>query len=419
MSRRNSVECRVEGLRSRYEYEPISFNTGPDLNLVLEGETGPEGISPTSADLLDFAAAIYQIERQLRRKSTSPPERFTLSMQLRNPKAWNDEAIAASQDILSLLGDAVWELDFKPGLRAPVPEHQRDGRRKPKQVLMLSGGMDSTCGAATIKTEAAETQPVSFYTLQKGLQKNIASDLGYDRLNQWRMKWEGEVGRGYSFYYRSFLFLSLGAAIAESWRVRTILQFENGVLATSVPPSAYWLMTKHAHPLLHSHAGRLFSALFGGEWKISNPFLLLTKRGCVQEAIKAIGKTKAMQLLRKTETCWYYRANRVKGGKKRPGVPCGVCIPCIVRRTAMPDEKYTYDLLKDGNKNNQQRGENFRSYYIFLDQVLKTKRAPGDFYAILPPSGRELVETNSLSLDDLHQLFLKFGKEFMSTFNLA
>ena len=418
MGSRDSIECSVEGLRSRYEYAPVSFNTGSDLSLVLEGETGPKGLSPTSADLLDFAAAVYQIERQLRRQNTSPPERFALRMRLRNPKAWTDEAVAAAQDILFLLGDAVWELDFSSGLRAPVPEHRRDGVHKPKQVIMLSGGMDSTCGAATIKREAAETQPVSFYTLQKGLQQNIASELGYGQLNQWRMNWEGPVGRGYSFFYRSFLFLSLGAAIAESWQIRTILQFENGVLATAIPPSTYWLMTKHAHPLLHSHAGRLFSALFGGEWKISNPFLLRTKRGCVQEAIKALGKQKALQLLEKTETCWYYRSNRVKGGKKKPYVPCGICIPCIIRRTAMPDQKYAYDLLKDGNRNHKQRGENFRSYYLFLDEVLKTKRAPGDFYAILPPSGRELVEAGSLSLGDVHQLFLKFGEEFMSTFNL-
>jgi len=109
MSQRDSVECQVEGLRERYEYEPISFNTGTELSLTLAGETGPRGVSPISADLVDFAAAVYQIERQLRRKNTSPPERYALRMKLRQPQAWNEEAIAAARDVLYLLGDAVWD----------------------------------------------------------------------------------------------------------------------------------------------------------------------------------------------------------------------------------------------------------------------------------------------------------------------
>src|SRR5262249_16630154 len=154
------------------------------------------------------------IERQIKRKNTSPPERITLHMRLRQPKTWNAEVIAAAQDLLYLLGDAVWELNFYPGLRAPVPEHQRAEGHAIRQLALFPGGMDSTCGLATIKAQTAETQLVSFYTRQKSLQKTIASELGYSQLNQWRMKWDKEAGPGHSFFYRSFLFLSLGAAIA-------------------------------------------------------------------------------------------------------------------------------------------------------------------------------------------------------------
>lgn len=419
MSSQKSIECRIKGFRSRYEYDPISFNTGSDLSLMLEGETGPRGISPLSADLLDFASAVYQIERQLRRKRTSPPEHFVLRMRLREPQAWNDNAIAAAQDALYLLGDATWELDFRPGLRTSIPKHQRANGNMPEQVALFSGGMDSTCGLTTIRTEAAKTQLVSFYTRQKTLQKSIASELGYERLNQWRMKWRKGAGPGHAFFYRSFLFLSLGAAIAESWGARRMLQFENGVLATAIPPGTAWLMTKHAHPLLHKHAGRLFSALYGGDWSISNPFLPLTKRACVTQAIKSIGKSKGMRLLSETETCWFLWSHRVIGGPKKPGVPCGICIPCIVRRTTGIDEKYAYDLLRRKVRNNERQGANFRSYYIFLQHVLKSRRSPADFYAMLPTSGRELIAPGMpLSLEDLHRLFLTFGKEFMNVFKL-
>lgn len=420
MTQQTSVECEAQGLRSLYKYEPIFFNTGTDLNLALEGETGPEGIHPISADLLDFAAAIYQIERQLKIKPTSPPQRMSLRMQVRKPKAWKDEAISAAQDILNLLGNAEWDIKLRGGLKAPAPDHSRNKRRAVKQVALLSGGMDSACGLATLKHDAAATQLVSFYTRQKSLQRDIASALGYTDLSQWRMRWVKGAGPGHSFLYRSFLFLCLAAVIAESWGARAIIQFENGVLATAIPPGTAWLMTKHAHPFLHKAAVRLFSALLGGEWKISNPFLPLTKRDCAQEAAKAIGKAKCRELLEMTETCWFHWSNRVIGGSKPPGKPCGICIPCIVRRTAMPGENYAYDLLDDNVKEDPRQGQNFRSYYLLLSRILKTRRSPGEFYALLPPIGRELVNSDSsLSLNDLHQLFLRFGKEFMKTFNMG
>jgi len=419
MSPKKSVDCRIQGFRARYEYEAIAFNIGRDLSLIPQGKIGPKGISPVAADLLDFAAAIYQIERQLRRKNTSPPEHFTLDMQLRDPKAWNGDAIRAAQDALYVLGDAVWDLNFTPGLRVPSPAPQTGNGQAPQQVALFSGGMDSACGLATIHKDAARTQLVSFYTRQKTQQQTIATELGYDRHCQWRMVWNLGAGRGHSFFYRSFLFLSLGAVVAESWNIRRLFQFENGVLATAIPPGSAWLMTKHAHPLLHHHVSKLFSSLFGGDWQILNPFLGLTKRACVEQAIRAIGRAKTMKLLGETETCWFLWSHLVIGGRKRPGVPCGICIPCIIRRTTKVDEKYSYDLLQSKVRNNERQGANFRSYYIFLKQVLKTKKSSADFYAILPPSGRELLAANSsLSLDELHRLFLDFAKEFMSTFKL-
>lgn len=412
------VDCRISGFRSAFKAQQISFRTGSDLRMVLDGVLGPAGISPTGADLLDFAATVYQIERQLTgRQRTNPPQRFELCMQLRDPRAWKHHALAAAEKILHLLGNAVWVLDFRPGLQASLPQYQREASRKVTQVALLSGGMDSTCGLASMHQEVAVTQPVSFYTRQKSLQSTIASDLGYTTVSQWRMNWAKDPGRGHSFYYRSFLFLALAAVVAESWRARTILQFENGILATAIPPAPSWMMTKHAHPLLHKAAAELFSALFGGHWQVRNPFLLLTKRGCLQEATKAIGKLRALQLLKKTETCWYHWSNRVIGGTKTPGVACGICIPCIVRHTAMPEEVVQYNLSRDKEKNDPKRGTAFRSYFGFLDRIIKTGRSPAQFYALLPAAGRNLIDTG-FPLTDLHRLFLKFAHEFMQTYHL-
>jgi hypothetical protein len=277
--------------------------------------------------------------------------------------------------------------------------------------------MDSTCGAAIESTDAARTHPVSFYRRQLKLQSSIATALGFSAHSQWGINLK--AGPGHSFYYRSFLFLSLAAVVADSWGARTILQYENGTLATAVPPSPAWMMTKHAHPLLHKHAAALFSSIFGGDWEIRNPFLCLTKRGCVEVAAGAIGRQRVEELLGRTESCWYHWSNRIRGGSKTPGVPCGTCIPCVVRRTAMPDEVYAYDLLKNSIRNDTVKGAAFRSYYSFLSRVAEAGTTPSKFYVALPPAGRAVVNPETgLSLGDVQRLFSTFAQEFLQTYGL-
>jgi 7-cyano-7-deazaguanine synthase in queuosine biosynthesis len=417
---RPAVNCQVHGIRAVFPPRQISFNIGTDLAMQLEGSIGPKGLSLTAADLVDLAATIHQIDRHITSwRGTNPPARIQLSLRLRNPNAWSEEAILALQASLQLLGNTPWELEFGPGLKAPTPKYQTDNGRAIKQVALFSGGVDSTCGAITLCNATAHTQLVSFYHGQKTLQRGLASELGFQAPVQWRMKWQRSPGRGRSFYFRSFLFLALAAAVAESWDARTIFQFENGVLATAVPPAPSWMMTKHAHPLLQETMGKLFDALFGGKWIITNPFLKLTKRECVAQAAGSMKKARVMDLLAETETCWYLRSNNVYGGKKRPGMPCGICVPCLLRRTALPGERYQYDLLDDKIKGHKRKGESFRAYYAFLRKILAAGKSVAKFYSALPAAGRRLADDSvGLTLTDLHRLFRTFAQEFMATFDL-
>ncbi len=418
MSIKKTIRCSVFGFRDAFKMQKIEFSSGTELNMMVAGAIGPKGITRTAADLIDVAAAVYQIELQLRgRQRTNPPERFEASIQLRDPSAWNSKVIGIVQDILWLLGNAKWSIKLKPGLHAEVPTNQPIDGNRVDQVVLFSGGMDSTCGLASIKKDSARTQLVSFYTRQKSLQREIASELGFSAPVQWRMSWKGEQGLNRSFYYRSFLFLCLAAAVAESLGTKTILQFENGVLASAIPPSPAWMMTKHAHPKLHNLSSELFSALFGGRWQIKNPFLLCTKRDCYNKAAKSIGRAKAKEIVQKTVTCWYHWSNRIRGGEKKPGLPCGVCIPCIVRRTGFQYDTYQWDLRKDSIRNDIMIGRSFRSYFGFLEQVAKTKSSLTEFYRLLPATGRSLISPEgAILLEDLHTLFLKFSGEFMETY---
>lgn len=454
MSNEATVQCKVYGFRPVFKTKGVTpdadndkvtpsqeilFNIDDNLRMTVTGNVGTRGISQRAADLIDLGAAICQIEKHLKgRQRTNPPARFELSMELRDPEAWTQRAIDIAQEALLLLGNAEWSLRFTERPTAEVPHHEAIDDGQVDRVVLFSGGMDSTCGAASIHGERDRTRLVSFYTRQKTLQQTIAEDLGFEPPVQWGMRWKSELGRGrgHTFYYRSFLFLCLAAATAESWGTRNILQFENGVLASSIPPAPSWMMTKHAHPVLHKLVSRLLSEILGDEWTVSNPFALLTKRDCFNKAVEKIGREKAADAVKKSETCWFQASNRIvkpadkklqrskKGGKKawqkKPGTPCGVCIPCIIRRTGFQDDvgQYRWDLTRDAVRNDPRLGAPFRSYFLLLDQIADTKETPTEFYRVLPAAGRDLVTQGYFSLKDLHQLLLRFAEEFVETYDL-
>ena len=419
MTGRSTVDCCVEYAKSTTDPQFIRFNIGRELALRLEGDVGPDGLSAAASDLLDLGAAVFQIERQFRSKSVgNPPVRIRLSMKLRDPKTWSQDALNTLAAILSLLGNAVWDIKLLPGLRQRAYGGKSDRKaNQVSQIALLSGGLDSTCGALTLTAETDRTQVVSFYSVQKKLQSNIARRLGLQHV-QCGWEWSGEENRGRSFYYRSFFFLALAAAVANSWGATRIYQFENGVLATAIPPSPWFMMTRHADPRLQALAEQLFESLFGGKWEVLNPFLKLTKRQCVEAAQR--DDSDIVSLLQQTETCWSYHSMPKIGKKRKPRRrACGICIPCILRRTALSEEGYYKDLLKDSVRNETKLGIPFRSYFGFLERVLRTRKSRPDFYRILPGEGRMLLdETQRITLPDVQALFTRFANEFMETYRI-
>lgn len=414
------VHCRVHKLRSVFGEQEISFETDAQVLLIPITPLGPRGLSAVGADLINLSAAVGQIERLLSgRTLNNPPERFKLTMNVHAPQCWTPEAIQAFCRILQLQGNAQWELDLLPVSGQPFSlQVETDAGDEVKQVALFSGGLDSACGAALLLQEVPATRLVSFFTRQKSLQHSLAVELGHVPPIQWRKNYIPESGKGRSFYYRALQFLALAAVSAESWGARIIYQFENGILATAIPPTPAFFMTRHAHPEVHRCAESLFSSLFGGTWQIRNPLLTLTKRAAVEKAISILGGEQASRVLGRTETCWYLVANRYPGGRKPPGLACGVCIPCIVRHTALPDEQTKENLADDQVRNNPRAGQAFRSYYGFLRDVLGTSDSPAAFYRLLPASGRTLVSANyGLTLADLHILFVRFAQEFMAAYN--
>ena len=304
----------------------------------------------------------------------------------------------------------------RESLDLPAPSNEA---RSISKIALWSGGLDSTAGVGSGSAPASETQLCSFYTRQKVLQLQIAAELGFGHPTQWHHR--GRAGRGRSFYYRSFLFLSLAAATADTWKCYQILQFENGILAGAVPPVPSVAMTKHAHPRLHHLFTQLLKSILPGDWKISNPLWMHTKREAVKTLTSHLGKRQADSVMCITESCWNLTAPHAFGVsklgrfEKKVNQQCGVCIPCIIRRSALPEEAFAFDLRVDKVRNHPELGAFFLEYLELLSAVRHSK-STAQFRRVLPAEALELIDNGWATLPELEQLWRTFANEFFETF---
>lgn len=79
-------------------------------------------------------------------------------------------------DALELLGGATWQFDLTQAKAAvDIVDKSQRSIRKIEGVALFSGGVDSSCGAATLKDR--DIQLCSFYTRQKTRQLELARAL--------------------------------------------------------------------------------------------------------------------------------------------------------------------------------------------------------------------------------------------------
>jgi 7-cyano-7-deazaguanine synthase in queuosine biosynthesis len=416
------IHCVASYLLDKKPRKVDAFEDGlPQLH--VDGLLGSNGLSKVAMDLIDIGALVFSIERTLPGKQhVNRVSKIDLGLGLREPQAWTEKAMQALEELMSFMGGTNWNFDFV--LNRTLKDFQCATKENASVqcVSLFSGGLDSLCGAATI-CKAPDIRLVSYYTShQKDLQKRLAQDLGTPPPIQWGWKPRPPSGRGKSFRYRSFMFLCLAAATAQSYGSNRIMQFENGVLASGVAPSLSIQTTKHAHYRLHRLCETIFSEVLGGKWLIENPFEHKTKREVYLTLESDLGEKRARYLADQTETCWnLYAGFKIKKGKKeikkKNGVPCGFCVPCLIRQTALPQSAWL-DLRSDSARNDPIRGRFFREYYAMLQRIQAVRNGSlGEFYPAMDTFLQDAIQPRGgYTLAELRDLFLRFSDEFMDTY---
>jgi 7-cyano-7-deazaguanine synthase in queuosine biosynthesis len=424
---RPRLDCQVIGVRKAFPIRRASFRFPAKPIWTVDGPLGSLPLQPRVLDLLDLAGAIYRVESQIPGRRTNPVVEWRIAAAVRDPGYWSSTGGPLLASVLEFLSRARWSFTFSPRERAPEIVSAPAGTRSIRQIVLFSGGMDSACGLGVHSGRKDQVQLVSFYTRQRALQRSLSEELAFGVPVQWRLI--GARGSEGMNLIRSFMFLSLGAVVADTFGVTELFQYENGFLALAIPPSGSFVPTRHAHPELHRRMERLFETVLRRPVKITNPFADLTKREIALRFRDAAGEKAAEAVLRRTETCWRLFQAHVGGKPKRPGVPCGVCTPCIVRLTARPQEAAagawpgwrgcSYDLTKRAVREHPKLGLTFRAYLELVDIALAT-RDDHVLIADLPPEARALIGGETApSVTEAAALLRRFAREFCKAFGIA
>jgi 7-cyano-7-deazaguanine synthase in queuosine biosynthesis len=302
-------------------------------------------LPPVAADLLDFAASVYVIDRMVKRPRYSGFDNggdwgraIRAVIEVREPDRWS-KAHEEVHALLEWLTDDRWECTFVRSSGRGLVSGQGyllDFLPDGVEPVLFSGGLDSSAGLA-VHAPANPLLPVSVVTNghMAGVQREVLRRLGIDTSRH--LQYNANLKRSLtgnagakepSQRSRGLLFLASGAATALTLGAHRLWFCENGIGAVNLPYIRSQLgaqATRSAHPKTTDLVQSLMRTLTGEDFVIHTPFLGMTKA----EVLSAV-PTHSAAAMSASVSCDTSFAARVKGHP-----PCGVCTSCLLRRQAV------------------------------------------------------------------------------------
>ncbi len=344
-------------------------------------------------DLLHLAIGLYTVDQLISRKEfgfQGWSRYFKVFVPVKDLALW-EEVRERFEDTLSFLSGDKWVLKFR---KAPERDEQltivRD--KNPagiKKVALFSGGMDSFIGAIDELEAGDKIAFVSHHkrgsegTAQVRLYQDLEKVYGIESFKQFRF-WVQPVQKNYtsqerSCRIRSFLFFALGLTIANSLgdEVDFIIP-ENGLISLNVPLTGTRLSshsTRTTHPFYIQKLREILQNL-GVHNAIYNPYQMFTKG----EMVLNCKNLKLLQQLNKyTLSCSHPDQSRRESGS-RPGIHCGYCVPCIIRKAAekkgkLEGTEYVKDIINNPISPSLQSGKDSRAFLLALERLKRRKES--------------------------------------------
>jgi hypothetical protein len=300
-------------------------------------------------DLLDIAVAVYMSDQYVERDSNLN-RRISMLIPVRNLGRWEAAKNTLVRTIAFLIQNE-FDMHFVQGDDEPSKFKPYEPKDSKRCVCLLSGGLDSAAGAVWLNQERRKPFFVSHWSSPKlkGFQDNVRKSLETNLKRNFkhcsarihpsyehaRFKLDQEKEKQMVQFSRSFLYVSLGCAVALALKLKDVYVCENGPMALNVPISESRLNTRTVHPKFLAFYARLIKEIFGVELAIQNPFAYDTKG----KVVSLLKQKKLEELVKVSCSCWKYpwvpAIARRKGKIGFKGKHCGECYPCVMRRISL------------------------------------------------------------------------------------
>lgn len=392
---------------------------------------------PVTRDLFDIGAMIY-IADELAERDDAWDRHFHFNFPVMDFALWSSNETQLSELLHFLTGDR-----YSFGWMETRNLHSY-GRHRIELPLghhtaacMFSGGLDSLIGAIRLLEAGESVLLVGHFadtvtsTAQRELYNALHARFGNQveliqcSLGQSRRREPTFVlpeKKDNSHRSRSFLFLTLGLAVASGAGINRLVFAENGLIALNPPLGSSRvgsLSTRTAHPRFLDGILSLVHSLRAFSGNIHNPFLYMSKTDIVKDL-----KDWQKPLLLRSVSC-AHATTTVRWERKNGVLHCGYCVPCIYRRLAMmgagldrPSD-YGDDIFQYLHKLSETKQVDMRFLVRFATRVAAANRSqlrntvvshgtfPSDVGARIGPHAAQ-------DYDQWADMLLRWAKDFLS-----
>lgn len=316
-------------------------------------------LPPVLRDLARVGASVYVTDRLVRRpwRGKGSGREMAIRVEVSSPEFWANQSDLIAR-ILGTVSNDVWRFDFKTGV--PLTAQAGlfgDGDEAPL-VCLYSGGLDSAAGLANRLKSGVRSVVTVTACHQPGQRRRVLQQLQVLRhrygarivpiLVRTTLKRAPALkDQELSQRCRSFMFLSIGGAVAATVGASGVEIYESGVGVLNLPSMTGMLVgaraTRSCHPELLRLMTQYVSSVAGRPVSFTLPFVHLTKA----EVVRVFATEKLEEIIPQTTSCVHYPV-RIGGAAKQ----CGVCFACIGRRQALfaadtndPLSQYQHDIF--------------------------------------------------------------------------
>ncbi|WP_339749228.1 7-cyano-7-deazaguanine synthase [uncultured Rubinisphaera sp.] len=376
-----------------------------------------QNVSGRFRDLLDIATYVYAADQVVRRGKKDVEtlgsywrRDLNFFIPVRDLDFWASEnVIDCLAETVGFLSDDQYRFNFfkipKENSFQNLFNFNEEGSifGFPEEVVMFSGGLDSLGGAIeetvvekrrVVLVNHRSTQKLDkrYQKLREKLDKKCENNLPtHIRVTVNKKKWMNQEPTQRS---RSFLYMALGATIAEMLGKSRIRFYENGVISLNLPICAQVVgskATRTTHPRVSRGFENLLTLVSDRPFQVENPFRWITKG----EVVEKIAKAGCAELITDSISCTHtWEMNNHASH-------CGYCSQCIDRRIAIiskqleqhdPLSQYGIDLFTESRSKRDYMNEDkilFANYLERANQVIKIEDEM-QFLKVYPEISRAL-----------------------------